>query len=445
MGGIYVTVIKIQKVKSLKAAVKYSVQNHKTNSDLITTHECTLESIERDFKSALMEYNDANNKDRELSSRMIIQSFSKDDKLTPEQAHQYGVEFARNYLKDEHQYLVVTHIESDHLHNHIIFNDVNFKHNKIFDSKRSNSLHRLRLENHKISELYNLSKINLNKSDKKFMAFNEYVARAKGKSFKAQLENAIDSNIQKANSYEEFLQLMKADGYEHKQGKYLAFENPKSKKFMRTKTLGMNYLESSIKYRIKNKEYQPLKMDIIDKKWIDKTQDKFKNNKGLERWATLQNIDYLNAINSHLYKNKMTLKQLDEVKKNTESFIESFSKQLNKIDDEIYTLEKMAGAYKEYKDSYEVMHKYKSTNDEEERRKMKHEHNHIFRRYDIVKRNIKVLKKFYNINDEAELQSKLSSLKNDRNLLYGSLDAKDEITHKLEHQKNRELKDRNEL
>ncbi|HAC1903670.1 TPA_asm: relaxase, partial [Listeria monocytogenes] len=72
------TVIKIQKVKSLKAAVKYSVQDHKTNSDLITTFECSVESIERDFKNALMDYNEANNKNRELTSRMIIQSFDKD-------------------------------------------------------------------------------------------------------------------------------------------------------------------------------------------------------------------------------------------------------------------------------------------------------------------------------------------------------------------------------
>ncbi|EAD2312726.1 relaxase, partial [Listeria monocytogenes] len=121
--------------------------------------------------------------------------------------------------------------------------------------------------------------------DKKYIAFNEYVARAKGTSFKSQLENAIDINIQKANSFDEFLEFMKADGYEHKQGKYLAFENNKSKKFMRTKTLGMNYLESSIKYRIEHKDYQPLQVDIVNKKWIDKSQEKFKNNKGLERWA----------------------------------------------------------------------------------------------------------------------------------------------------------------
>ncbi|EAD2343307.1 relaxase, partial [Listeria monocytogenes] len=320
--------------------------------------------------------------------------------------------------------------------------------NKIFDSKRENTLHNLRLINREISELYSLSQISLSKSDKKYIAFNEYVARAKGTSFKSQLENAIDINIQKANSFDEFLEFMKADGYEHKQGKYLAFENNKSKKFMRTKTLGMNYLESSIKYRIEHKDYQPLQVDIVNKKWIDKSQEKFKNNKGLERWATVQNINYLNEINAHLYKNKMTLKELDEIKSNAESFIDNFNKQLLKIDDEIYTLEKMAGSFKEYKDSYSIMYSYKAAETEEERNKIKHDNNHVFRRYDIVKRNIKFLKSKYNISDEAELQRKLSTLKNDRNLLYGSLNVKGENVIDLEHleqQKNRERKEHHSL
>lgn len=439
------SVTKIQKVKSLKAAVKYSVQNHKTNSDLITTFECSLESIERDFNSVLMDYNESNNKQRELTSRMIIQSFDKNDNLTPEQAHAIGVEFAENYLKDQHQYLVVTHIETDNIHNHIIFNDINFKDMKLFDSKRENTLHKMRFENDKLSEKYNLKIIEEGQKKNKYLAFNEYVAKAKGKSFKAQLENAIDINIQKANNFDEFLELMKADGYDSKQGKYLAFENSKSKKFMRTKTLGMNYFESSIKYRIEHKDYQPLKVDIVNKEWIDKSQNKFKNNKGLERWATVQNINYLNEINAQLYKNKMTLKELDEIKNSAESFIDNFNKQLHKIDDEIYTLEKMSGSFKEYEDSYGVMSSYKSAENDEERSNIKREHNHIFRRYDIVKRNIKILKNMYNINDEAELQNKLSILKNDRNLLYGSLNVKNENIFELEQQKHRERKDQHEL
>ncbi|WP_257144463.1 relaxase/mobilization nuclease domain-containing protein, partial [Bacillus wiedmannii] len=130
------------------------------------------------------------------------------DILTPEQVHQYGVEFADNYLKGNHQYIVITHIETDHLHNHIVFNDIDFNKLKMFDSKRANTLDRLREENDKISEKYGLSIIEEGrKGRKKYLAFNEYVARSKQKSFKGNLEEIIDKNISKSNSFNEFLRL----------------------------------------------------------------------------------------------------------------------------------------------------------------------------------------------------------------------------------------------
>lgn len=79
----------------------------------------------------------------------------------------------------------------------------------MFDSKRVNTLDRLREENDKISEKYGLSIIEEGrKGRKKYLAFNEYVARSKKKSFKGNLEDVIDKNISKANSFNEFLSLM---------------------------------------------------------------------------------------------------------------------------------------------------------------------------------------------------------------------------------------------
>ena len=109
------SVTKIQKVKSLKKIVAYATQNHKTNSDLITSYQCTVDSIEKDFESVLLKYNFKNMRNRELSSRMIIQSFDKNDHVTPEEVHQFGIELAENFLKCKHQFLVVTHIYRRHL------------------------------------------------------------------------------------------------------------------------------------------------------------------------------------------------------------------------------------------------------------------------------------------------------------------------------------------
>ncbi|PFX43661.1 relaxase [Bacillus toyonensis] len=419
------SIVKIQKVKDLKAVINYSMQDHKTNEDLVSSYECSIETIDRDFKSVLVDYNEKNNSDKKLSARMIIQSFDSDDNLTPEQVHQYGVEFADNYLKGNHQYTVITHTETDNLHNHIIFNDIDFNRLKMFDSKRVNTLDRLREENDKISEKYGLSIIEEGrKGRKKYLAFNEYVARSKQKSFKGSLEEIIDKNISKSNSFNEFLSFMQKEGYEHKQGKYLSFINPKSGKFMRTKTMGFNYLESSIKYRIENKGYSPIKTSIINRKWIDKSQEKFKNNKGLQRWATKQNINYLNELSSKLYKLNVSITELEEIEANKEALIDSFEKQLLGIDNEIFRLNKMKGCFHTYKKSHPLIVAYKKA---ENKMAFKQERYHEFKEYDVAKRDMNYLKKNYGIADESELHYKLSLLTKERNLLYGSLGKEKEV------------------
>ncbi|MEK4774678.1 relaxase/mobilization nuclease domain-containing protein [Bacillus sp. FSL M8-0139] len=426
------SIVKIQKIKNLNGFINYGMQEHKTNEELVTSYECSIETIERDFRSVLVDYNEKNNCNKNVSARMIIQSFDSDDNLTPEQVHQYGVEFADNYLKGNHQYTVITHIETDHLHNHIVFNDIDFNTLKMFDSKRANTLDRLREENDKISEKYGLSIIEEGrKGRKKYVAFNEYVARSKKKSFKGNLEEIIDKNISKSNSFNEFLSFMQKEGYEHKQGKYLSFMNPKSGKFMRTKTMGFNYLESSIKYRIENKGYAPIKTSIINRKWIDKSQEKFKNNKRLQRWATKQNINYLNELSSKLYKLNVSLSELEEIEANKEALIDSFEKQLLGIDNEVFRLNKMKGCFRTYKKSHPLIVAYKKA---ENKMAFKQERYHEFKEYDVAKRDMNYLKKNYGITDESELHYKLSLLTKERNLLYGSLGKEQEIEEKKQEQ-----------
>ncbi|HEF1856908.1 relaxase/mobilization nuclease domain-containing protein [Bacillus cereus] len=435
------SIVKIQKVNNLKDVINYSMQPHKTNEELVTSYECNIETIDRDFKSVLIDYNEKNNSNQNMSARMIIQSFDSDDNLTPEQVHQYGIEFADNYLKGNHQYTVITHTDTDNLHNHIIFNNINFNKLKMFDSKRVNTLERLREENDKISEKYGLSIIEEGrKGRKKYLAFNEYVARSKKKSFKGNLEEIIDKNISKANSFNEFLSFMQKEGYEHKQGKYLSFMNPKSGKFMRTKTMGFNYLESSIKYRIENKGYSPIKTSIINRKWIDKSQEKFKNNKGLQRWATKQNINYLNELSSKLYKLNVSLTELEEIEANKEVLIDSFEKQLLGIDNEIFRLNKMKGCFRTYKKSHPLIVAYKKA---ENKKAFKQERYPECKEYDVAKRDMNYLKKNYGITDEAELHYKLSMMTKERNLLYGSLGKEVEI-NRQEQQRQQQRKKENE-
>ncbi|PFX35134.1 relaxase, partial [Bacillus pseudomycoides] len=277
------------------------------------------------------------------------------------------------------------------------------------------------------------------KGRKKYLAFNEYVARSKKKSFKGKLEELIDKNISKSNSFNEFLSLMQKEGYEHKQGKYLSFQNPKSGKFMRTKTMGFNYLESSIRYRIENKGYSPIKTSIINRQWIDKSQEKFKNNKGLQRWATKQNINYLNELSSKLYKLNVSLTELDEIEANKEALIDSFEKQLLGIDNEIFGLQKMKDCFRTYKKSHPLIVAYKKA---ENKMAFKQEHYHEFKEYDVAKRDMNYLKKNYGITDESELHYKLSLMTKERNLLYGSLGKEKEVEVNRQEQQRQQQQQR---
>lgn len=100
-------------------------------------------------------------------------------------------------------------------------------------------------------------------------------------------EEEIDRAIDRSNNYEEFLKVMKAKGYEIKEGRYLSIKNKKINKFMRTETLGIHYMENSIKYQIENKDFTIVKNPYtIKNKRIDKFEEKYRENKGLRRRAS---------------------------------------------------------------------------------------------------------------------------------------------------------------
>lgn len=415
------SVVKIARVRNIKRTVDYLLQNHKTNDFLYSAHECTPDTIIKDFKYVTDLYNEKNNANKDVSARMIIQSFDPNDDITPEQAHKYGVEYAKNYLNNEHQYLVVTHVDANHLHNHIIFNNINYKNLTMFNSKRSNSLYRLRYENDKISEKYGLKIIEKTRAKSKYLSFNEYVARSKGISFKERIENDIDDCILKANNFDEFLELMKDKGYEYKTGKYLSFKHPKAKKFIRTKTLGFNYLENSIKYRIENKDYVPFKYNITSREWIDKNQQKFKESKGLRRWATIQNINYLNEIYKVLEDESISFNEFLEREKQDKKLIDKIDNKLLKVDNTIYDLERMRDCFDVYRDSYKMIKQFKSLESEVSKQEFKKEHYAKFKKYDIAKKQMNILKKVYHIHDKNSLYARLESLKDERDLIYKSL------------------------
>lgn len=241
-------VTKIHPIKStLKKALDYICDPEKTDEKLlISSFGCAPETadIEFDFTRRL-----AKNKSTIVLARHLIQSFEPGE-VTPEQAHEIGKQFADEVLGGKYEYVLTTHIDKGHVHNHIIFNNVDVLEHKRYDSNKQ-TYHRLRRISDRLCKENGLSVIK--NPVAKNIGRKEYEERKKGGSWKARLQNTIDVNIEIAQSFDDFINLMKKDGYEIKRGKHIAFRAPGQERFTRAKTLGEDYTEDRIRDRIQEK------------------------------------------------------------------------------------------------------------------------------------------------------------------------------------------------
>lgn len=183
----------------------------------------------------------------------MIQSFSMEDDITPEKAHELGMEFAKKVTGGRHEFVLSTHTDGNCIHNHIIINSVNFIDFKKYDNTNKD-LRRMRNINDKICRENNLSVIE--KNGKRGKGKYEYEQSKAGNSWKDKLREMIDSTIQKVSSFEEFLQVMELEGYEIKLGKHITFRAIGQERFTRSKRIGPDYTEEAIRRRIENKSLE---------------------------------------------------------------------------------------------------------------------------------------------------------------------------------------------
>ena len=214
--------------------------------------------------------------------RHLIQSFAPDE-VTPEQAHEIGKQLATKHLKGEYALVMTTHVDRNHIHNHFVWCAVNVNTHNRYRSNRG-TYHKIQRISDAICKENGLSVIEI-KSGKKGKTKHELDHISKGTSYKENLRISIDKTIKSATSLDNFIEQMKSQGYEVKQGKYLSFKHKDAERFTRTKTLGEAYTVENIKARIDGK---PIKATL--KKLYDLNEDKFQNSKGLEHWAKIQNV-----------------------------------------------------------------------------------------------------------------------------------------------------------
>ena len=331
-------ITKIHPIKStLNLAIDYITNENKTDEKiLVTSNKCFPATAHTQF----LKTREDNNVKGTVLARHLIQSFLPNE-TTPEQAHQIGLDLCNKILKDEYEFVLTTHIDKGHIHNHIIFNNVNMVTGKCYQSNKK-SYHKIRYQSDKlckennlivIDEHYETYKKKYKTSGKSWYENEQF---KKGTSWKSKLQFDIDRTIKQSKDWDDFLDKMTILGYEIKHGKHIAFKHKDKERFTRSKVIGIDYTEDRLKERIKenaNHRNYPIKKRI--RNIIDiNNNEKVKSSKGYEYWATKHNLQV--ASNIVILMREKGIKTLSEL----DSFIQSNADKRQELQDKIKIIDK---------------------------------------------------------------------------------------------------------
>lgn len=294
-------------------AIAYICNPDKTDeSILISSYACAPETAAIDFKYTLDHCRESSTN----KAYHMIQSFAPGE-VSYEEAHQIGKELADRVLEGKYSYVVTTHIDKGHVHNHIIFCAAdNINHDKYHDYKQS--YYRIRKLSDDLCREHNLSVIV--PGQKRGEKYNEWQANKTNNSWKTQLRKDINISIKAASTYEEFLLLMKAKGYEitgetfgEGSRKFITFRPLDRDNCVRgsAKSLGKEYTKERIKERIEQKRELgaaiPQK-DYSNRRLVDTSDEKFQNSPGLQKWAAIENL----KIAAQTYNEVSSISELEQ-------------------------------------------------------------------------------------------------------------------------------------
>ena len=249
-------VTKIKAIRgTLSKALAYISNPDKTeNKMLLSTYGCASETAAQEFEWTRKIAEQKGMKPVRIIARHVIQSFDVGE-VTPELAHEIGKQFADEMLGGKYEYVLSTHTDKGHVHNHLIFNAVDFVDHHAYKSYKK-IYYDMREVSDRLCKENGLSVIP--PSQNKGMGYKEYTEAKRGTSWKQKLKQTIDRFVIVAKDYDGFLKLMREAGYEIKTGKYISFRAEGQERFTRSKTIGENYTEDRIKERIQGRNPRKL-------------------------------------------------------------------------------------------------------------------------------------------------------------------------------------------
>ena len=358
-------------------SIKYICDPEKTDGfRLVSTFSCSMESADFEFRSALSKTGRKN----ENLAYHVIQSFSPGE-VSAEEAHRIGTELAERFLKGDYSYVVATHTDKGHCHNHLIFCAAdNIRHRKYNECTKN--YYALRRISDELCKEHDLSVIPMSRNKGK--SYMEWKALREGNSWKEKLRQDIDSAIKVSDTYDDFLTVLRKKGYEVKGDglsedahKYISFRAPGYRRFVRgsKRSLGEKYTREEIIRRIREREkaadikpktIRPHSQDILKRTatrsmLIDTSIDRFKKSPGLKHWADIQNLKTAAASYSETG-NLTELKEKIERKSGEGSVIRS---ELISIGKELKDLKEIRYYLQQYKDNAPFKQQYNNSRDKE--------------------------------------------------------------------------------
>ena len=277
-------VTKTHPIKStLKAAIDYICNPIKTDGSLlISAYGCSAETADIEFSWTRQHAIDKG----ENLGRHLIQAFAPGE-VTPEEAHQIGLELAKEILGGKYEFVLTTHIDRGHIHNHVIWNAVSFTDHKHYHSNKR-SYYEIRRASDRLCKEHGLSVIV--PGQEKGKSYVEHQAIRNGTSYKAKLKAAIDRLIPACADLEGLLRRLQEEGYEIRRGKYISCRASSQERFTRLKTLGVDYTEEALAARIAGRP-RPSKQPRVQNGCIQRIAVVQGNQSpGLQHWAKLQKL-----------------------------------------------------------------------------------------------------------------------------------------------------------
>ena len=358
-------VTKIKAIRgTLSKAIAYILNPEKTDEKLlVSSYGCASETAAREFEWTRKIAEQKGMNPVRIIARHVIQSFEIGE-VTPELAHEIGKQFADEILGGKYEYVLTTHIDKDHVHNHLIFNAVDF-----VDYHAYKSYKRIYYDMREVSD--RLCKENglsvIPPSQNKGMGYKEYTEAKRGTSWKQKLKQTIDRLVITAKDYDDFLRLMQEAGYEIKTGKYISFRAEGQERFTRSKTIGENYTEERIKERIAGRTPRRSQRQTVPKgiSLIGDIQERIRliDSKGYEHKAKLTILKEAARTLNYLTEN--SLLQYADLEKKVEDVHSSYDrtgKELKGVEArlrEVQPLIKNISNYQRLKPVYDAFQKAK--------------------------------------------------------------------------------------